>query len=119
MQHRGFDSSSGGNNSQREGVVPRGNNTQGDRSRSPFRPYQVAAQLQDAPSGQQHYEYYQQPPYYEPGHSQRENQPLMQGAEGAGRDTTEEHDIRYYAKNVIQTLIRPTVSIREKPTLRI
>src|SRR5436853_376771 len=57
MQRRGFDSSSGGNNTPREGVVPGGNNPQGDGRQSPppFHPYQAATRV-DALSGQRYYE---------------------------------------------------------------
>src|SRR6266571_4903792 len=61
-------------NMKRRNTMPRGgfessserDNPREDRSRSPFRPYQAATQV-DAPSGEQHYEYYseQQSPGYE------------------------------------------------------
>ena len=57
MPRSGFESLSGNNNPQREGVVPRGNNPQGDRSQPSFHPYQAFTRV-DAPSGQQHYENY-------------------------------------------------------------
>ena len=57
MPRSRFDSSSGRNDTQGEGVVPGRNNTQGDRSRSSFHPYQAFTRV-DAPSGQQHYENY-------------------------------------------------------------